>query len=585
MILQALNDYYERLKEDPDSGVAPIGYSPQKISLCIVINKKGELIQFRPETRMEGKKALPKIVQVLGNSKPTGAGINPCTLWDNAAYLLGYKLNDDKPEKTQKCFEASRQYHLDLEKEINDPAFTAVCNFLKSWNPSDADSHAALKDAGTGFLVFNISGEERYVHQIPEIRKWWEKQLRAETKIDEDANAFCLVTGESLPIARLHEPKIKGVMGAQSAGAAIVSFNASAYESYGKEQSYNAPVSEQAAFQYCTALNYLLARENKRRMIIGDATVVFWTEKPTPTENIFSMFMDPGEAKEDEALKLRLEKSLINISQGIYPAQEFGDPETKFYILGLSPNAARLSVRFWYVSTLKEILDHLHQHMQDLELCGKPEKEYAIPALWHLLSETARESKDIPPLLSGAVMKSIITGLAYPQMLYGAILRRIRMDREVNYRRCSIIKAYLNRQFRFQQSQCIEKEITVSLNPNYPDPAYHMGRLFAALEKAQEDALPSINDTIKDRFFGSASATPAAIFPRLIRLSQHHQGKLTTAAKIHTVKRIQSICEHIQKFPAHMSLNQQGLFALGYYHQRQDFFTKKSKPEETEVTA
>jgi|TARA_R110000868_G_scaffold411705_1_gene707750 CRISPR-associated protein Csd1 len=577
VILQSLNQFYERLAEDPEIEIAPYGYSSQKISFCIVINKKGKLIQFSDIRREAGKRMVAQEIQVCGGAKPSGSGLNPCFLWDNSSYLLGYKADDQKPERTRESFEASRDYHVSLEQEINHPNYSAVCNFLKSWNPELSVNHPELAEVSTGFLVFQISGEEGYVHETPEIKAWWNQQLEAQQDSKDVVNAFCLVSGKRQRLARLHEPKIKGVRGAQSAGASIVSFNATAYESYHKEQSFNAPVSEQAAFQYCTALNYLLSRDNKRSFTIGDATVVFWTERASPMEHLFSAFMDPDLKAEDESQQKNLSRLLKQVARGQYPTQELGDPETPFYVLGLSPNAARISVRFWYMSSLGEIFAHLSQHMQDLEICGKPEKELAMPALWQLLAETVRDTKDLPPLLAGSVMKAILSGQIYPQMLYSSILRRIRMDRQINYRRVSLLKACLNRQNRIQKHFQLTKEISVSLDPEYPDPAYHMGRLFAELEKSQEDALPGLNATIKDRFFGAASATPASVFPRLIRMNQHHLGKLEPAGKTYHEKRIQDICQKLNVFPGHLTLSQQGLFALGYYHQRQDIFTKKTK--------
>ncbi|QDU05670.1 CRISPR-associated protein (Cas_Csd1) [Gimesia chilikensis] len=576
MILQSLNQFYERLTEDPEIEIPPYGYSSQKISFCIVINQNGKLIQFSDIRRESGNRLMAQEIQVCGGAKPPGSGLNPCFLWDNSSYLLGYKPDAPKPERTREAFEASRDYHLSLEKEINHGSYSAVCQFLKSWNPTAAADCPELAKVTTGFLIFQVSGEERYVHETPKILNWWSKQFHAQQKSQNTVSAICLVTGKKQRLARLHEPKIKGVWGAQSTGASIVSFNASAYESYHKGQSFNAPVSEQAAFQYCTALNYLLSRNNKRSFTIGDTTVVFWTERASPMEHLFSALMDPGIKAEDESLRENLNRVLKQIVKGEYPNQELGAPETPFYVLGLSPNAARISVRFWYSSSLGEIFTHLSQHIQDLEICGRPEKELAMPAIWQLLSETGRDNKDIPPLLAGSVLKAILSGQAYPQMLYSSILRRIRVDRQINHRRASLLKAYLNRQIRIQTHFQFQMECSMSLDTDYPEPAYHMGRLFSELENTQKDALPGVYTTIKDRFFGGASATPGIVFPRLIRMNQYHLGKLDPAGKAYHEKRIQEICQKLDQFPAHLGLLQQGLFALGYYHQRQDIFVNKA---------
>lgn len=581
MILQSLNSYYQRLQDDPKSDIAPFGFSRQRIAFSITLNADGSLHEIEYLRKQDGKKLVPLSLVVPGNAKPSGSGINPCFLWDNPSYLLGYKADDPKPERTRESFEAFKQRHLIVEKEIDDPHFSAICRFLEQWEPEKTEQHPKLIEIGTGFGVFRIRAQEGYVHQRPAVIKCWKKNLTNFADDKDAATGQCLITGECGALARLHEPKVKGVWGAQSSGAALVSFNLDAFDSYGKSQSVNSPVSESAAFQYCTALNRLLASDSRQRIQIGDATTVFWTEKPTEAENLLPWILEPTKTAEDEALKNALSSVLDRIRRGIYP-DELGDQGTPFYILGLSPNAARISVRFWYESTLKELVTNLRQHFADLEICRGPnDPEY--PAPWQLVIQTVRESKDTPPLLAGALMRAILTGAPYPQMLYSAVLRRIRADREVRYLRAAVIKAHFNRNHRLgidRQS----KEIEMSLNPDREEPAYHLGRLFAELEKTQEDALPGINDTIKDRFFGAASATPGSVFPRLIRLSQHHLGKLAPKRKTYHNKRIQEICGRLCGFAAHLSMKDQGLFAIGYYHQRQDIFTKKNDSSESQTT-
>lgn len=574
MILQALNSLYSRLGD-----VAPFGYSVQLISCCITIDSHGKLLGFVPLIREEGKRKQKRSMQVFGQSKPTGKGINPCFLWDNPSYLLGCTNDESKKERTEESFIASRDFHLGLEKEINHPSYSAVCRFLESWNPKESSTHPELAEYENGFFVFRLSDELRFVHEIPEIKKWWDQKLQAIDPSNEHQNAYCLVSGKYGPVARIHEPKIKGVTGGSQAVALLCAVDKGfkAAESYGKHQGFNFPVGIDETFQYCTALNYLLARENNSSLTIGDATVVYWSEEPTPVEDVLSLMFSPPVSAEDASARNAIAKDLELISQGLFPPERFGNLETRFYVLGLSPNAARLSVRFWYVSTLREMLEHLQQHMQDLQICGKPEKEFAMPAVWQLTAETARESKDVSPLLAGAVMKAILTGQPYPEALYSAILRRLRMDRNMNYRRACILKACLNRNH--------SKDISMSLDPHYPDAAYHMGRLFAELEVAQEDALGKVNATIKDRYFGSASANPSSVFPRLIRLNQHHLGKLDDWKKRLREERIRDVCQKIDEFPNYLHPHKQGLFALGYYHQRADIFTKKEKPTEPETVA
>ncbi len=576
MILQALNNYYERLSADPEADVAAFGFSRQRIAYAVVIEKNGAFHSIEDLRTQEGKKLLARSLVVCGGAKPSGSGVNPCFLWDNPTYMLGYKPDDPKPERTLQCFEAFRQRHLDLEAAINDPEFSSVCRFLEKWETSKGAEQETLVDIATGFGLFRIRGAKHFVHEQPAIRDWWLTQIGNNDESSEETTGQCLVTGKSATIARLHEPKIKGVMGGQSAGAAIVSFNLDAFESYGKSQSNNSPVSELATFQYCTALNRLLA-DRSRRIQIGDATTVFWTEQKTEAENILGIVLG-NPPPEDQAQVNVLQATLKAIASGQYPSN-FGDQSTPFYVLGLSPNAARVSVRFWYVTTLGEFVKHLHQHFADLDIArSERDKEFIAP--WQIIRETARESKDIPPLLSGALMRAILTGQPYPTMLLSALIRRIRADRSINHTRAATIKACLNRNTRFNISP-LEKELPMSLDPDRADASYRLGRLFAELEKTQEDAMPGINDTIKDRYFGAASATPGSVFPRLIRMSQHHLGKLEKPTKTYHEKRIQEICSLLDVFPSHLNLKDQGLFAIGYYHQRQDIFTKKNKLDTT----
>ncbi len=574
MILHALNAYYDRLQCDPEVDVAPFGFSRQKIAFRVVVNLDGSLHAIEDIRDHSGKNPMPLNLIVPGGAKPPGQGINPGFLWDNTAYMLGYKPDDPKPDRTRQSFEAFRDRHLGLEETVKDPGFSAVCRFLKGWDTGLSQQYPLLTELQSGFGIFGLRGETQHIHSRPAIQAWWQSQLSLEGDSPPKLGQ-CLVTGSSGPLARLHEPKIKGVLGAQSSGAAIVSFNDRAYESFGRQQGDNSPVSQAAAFQYCTALNHLLRSGSRQRLQIGDATTVFWSEAPSAAESWLPIALESTSA-DDQALNLQLKSILDSVAAGAYPP-ELGDPETRFYILGLSPNASRLSIRFWNVSSVGELVRHLHQHFNDLAMVHR-DADPDFPPLWLLLRQTARESKDIPPLLAGAMLRAVLTGARYPELLYTAVLRRIRADRQVSYLRAALLKACLNRESRLGTHPS-EKELPVSLDIHRPEPAYQLGRLFAELEKTQEDALPGINDTIKDRYFGAAAATPASVFPRLIRMSQHHLGKLEKGGRNYHEKRIQEICGRLNEFPSHHTLRDQGLFAIGYYHQRQDIFTKKSIQE------
>lgn len=585
MILQSLNELYDRLSEDPAYEIAPPGFSPQKISFRIVIKIDGTLVNIDDARKPDEKKKLQNDVMLVpGEAKPSGAGINPCFLWDNQTYLLG-RQPEDKPEGFGlKRFEAFRKRHLDLEATVSSAEFSAVCRFLEQWSPERISDFPNLRELGTGFGIFQIQGEKRAVHELPAIKNWWVQTMTAEGVGD---SAQCLLTGEVAPIARLH-PKIKGVVGAQAAGASLVSFNANAYESYGKSQSFNAPVSENAAFQYGTALNSLLTgpQSRKHRIRIGDTSTVFWTEKRTLVEDcladIFSTGSQAAEEAQDIVKRAQIQRLLEAVRAG-GSFQEFGEANTPFFILGLAPNAARLSIRFFHRSTIEELIAKLHDHQQCMEMVRQyteqvgnrfPDPEF--PAIWQILRETARVADEIPPLLSGALTRAIVEGSPYPEGLFSAIIRRIQADRTINYLRAASLKAVLVRNHN--------QTIPTMLDTESTDPAYLLGRLFSTLEKTQEDALGNVNAGIRDRFYSAASASPASVFPRLLRTYQHHLSKLNGGAKVNRERLVQEIMSSIGSFgfPNQFPLKKQGIFAIGYYHQRKDFFTKKDVESETE---
>ena len=455
MILQSLNELYSRLAADPAYEIAPPGFSPQKICFRMVLKTDGSLFDIQDaRTPDEKGKMQNTLMLVPGEAKPPGAGINPCLLWDNQTYLLGRQPEDKADGFGLSRFEAFRQRHLELESTIKDPSFSAVCRFLEQWNSDRITEFPILNDLGTGFGIFQLQGEKKAVHESSAVQEWWLLSQAAEVPGD---LGQCLLTGEELPIARLH-PKIKGVTGAQAAGASIVSFNANAYESYGKAQSYNAPVSEAAAFRYGTALNSILTgpKSQKHRIRIGDTTTVFWTEKPSIVEDCFASIFAGGsqsaEEVQDETKRGQLQRVLEAIrSGGRY--QELGESgETQFHILGLAPNAARISIRFYHRSTVADLLAKLHDHQRCLEIVRQfteqtgsrfPDPEF--PALWQIIRETARAADEIPPLLGGALARAIIEGTPYPEGLFSAIIRRIHADRTINYLRAATLKAVLTR--------------------------------------------------------------------------------------------------------------------------------------------
>ncbi|MCO8124948.1 type I-C CRISPR-associated protein Cas8c/Csd1 [Stieleria sp. TO1_6] len=579
MILQHLCEYYDRVAADPSETIAEPGFAPQNISFVVLLDVDGTLTDIQDVRDTDGKTPRPKVMRLPDCGKRT-SGVSAQFLWDKADYLLGWinpellveptkesesdkKKRLKKIDRIAKSHKACADFHL-KQGDLNVPQFNALCRFFEHWTLDQltAQQLEKLESVGTGFGVFRVRGEQQYLHEIPALRDHW---IQSQSGNEESGpKSTCLVSGDLQSVARLH-PSIKGVRGAQSSGASIVSFNKDAFTSYGKKQSYNAPVGESATFRYTTALNKLLQNGSDRRIQIGDTTYVFWADQPTPCEDLFGFGIDPERAEDEERAK-EAGRLMQRIAEGECDTPDAGVP---FHVLGLSPNASRLSIRFWISDTAGELIQRVSLHQQRLKIVRGAKDRDMIP-LWLILAQTARESKEIPPLLGGALLRSVLTGGRYPESLLAAIIRRIRADREINHVRAATIKAVLSRNYQL--------EISVMLDPERPEPAYQMGRLFAALERAQEDALgPGLNATIKDRYFGAASSTPASVFPRLIRMSQHHVSKLEGGRKVVADKRLQEIMGRIDRFPGHLGLLDQGLFAIGYYHQRQDFFTKKTK--------
>lgn len=578
--IPALIAYYGRLRNDPDEDVAPFGFSRQKVSFRVVIEPNGELHAIQDAREQDGSRMVPLSLVVPGQSKPTGAGINPCFLWDNTAYMLGVRVDDPKPHRTADAYAAFKNRHLELREQIDDAGYDAVCRFLEQWEPADwetAPGADVLRELSGRFGVFQLRAQPGYVHDRPKVNAYWRQQIDA--GVGEAAMAGqSLISGRHASLARLHEPKIKGVIGGQSSGGVLVGFNDDAYTSHGKSQSYNAPVADDEAFEYCTALNRLLAR-NDHRVRLGDATVVFWSDRPTNFEGLASCFFGEsavGQEAEDAAKTAQVRNFFDALRRGA-PHEGIDDPEAAFYVLGLSPNAARISVRLWLAGTVRQFTERLARHVQDVEISGARDDQPLT--IRRMLWETAREAKDIPPQLAGEVARAILTGGRYPLALFSAVLRRMRADQTINDRRAAMIKACLIRNYQM--------EVPVALNKDHPDSAYHMGRLFAAMEKTQEDSVypMKLNKTIKGGYFSTVSSTPGAVFPRLIRLHQHHIEKLDGGLRINRERLIQEIVGRIDGFPAHLSLERQGLFHIGYYHQRQDFFTKRDTTDTAEPSA
>jgi|YNPBryunderm2012_1023409.scaffolds.fasta_scaffold02365_4 CRISPR-associated protein Csd1 len=596
MILESLYQLYERLSRDPAYEIAPPGYSLQKITFKVVITRRGELYDLQDARLTRDARPQPRKLIVPGFGKPTGAVTDESVhkkvllLRNDLPFLVGVAVKEVPGRETKRTlvlarkeFNAFKKFHLDIEHEIDDEAFAAVCQFLRTWDPALALQREEWAEFAGGQGVFQLVGETGWVHDRPAVKQWWENRQR---KSAEGVVGQCLITGHYTNLARLH-PMIKGVGDSQRS---LVGFNFDAVESYGKSQSFNAPVSEEAAFRYATALNALLdgPQRTKHRILIGDTTAAFWTERPTATEDVFAPFVKYGstpppdaEEVQDLGVRKRLELFLRALRQGreAYAELETEPERTRFFILGLSPNAGRLAVRFFHSGTLGDLLERLRSHYLAIALDARPatQKHAAdpeLPPVQLLLDQTCPrrsgkpERDKIPPILSGALLRAIVTGAAYPEALFSAVVRRIQSDGEVTYPRACVIKGYLTRN--------LGREVSMALDTQREDTAYRLGRLFAALEKTQTDALGTqLNATLGDRFYAAASATPRAAFPQLLRTYRHHLAKLEGGLKVHRDKLVQEILSPVSAFPAHLGLADQGLFAIGYYHQREAFYTAK----------
>lgn len=573
MIIQALNEYYQRLKNDSDSNIPLFGFSREKIYFVLVVDKSGKFVAVNDLREKNNKKLVPKQIIVPAGSKKS-VNIQPNFLWGNTGYVLGADKKEHKDkDRPQKMFKAFKDFQHLLGDNVDDEAMRAVLKFFDYWNPVKVVDLEYWKEMAGMNVVFQLDGEHRYIHEHSSIQEKWLEYCREKQS---KYKAFCLVSGQKRPIARLH-PSIKRVRNTQPSGASIVSFNFSSVWSYHKDkkQGLNAPVSEDIAFNYTTALNNLLQFDSRKWVQIGDATTVFWAEGKTPAENFLKDILDPHDNQANLDLRIFLEA----VREGKMPKEIEDAKNMKFYILGLSPNASRISVRFWYVSTVEDISRKIGQHFKDLKIIKSYETDPEYPGMWHLLREIAvrGKTKNVSPLLAGALIRSIITGVDYPLGILTAVLTRIRADQKINYLRTALIKACLVRSNRNRNQK--EKEvISMALDKEKKDIGYRLGRLFSILEKAQKDAVPGANTTIKDRFYGSASATPAVVFPQLLRLAQHHIQK--SDFKVHIDKQIEEVVQDIEKFPSYLSLEEQGMFAIGYYHQKQDFYKKKEQKEE-----
>lgn len=579
MILQALVGCYEALAANEK--LDRPGWLEAKASWALELNEDGTLQQIVPLGLPDKKGKSTARTMKLPVMVKRSSGIAANFLCDNGTYMLGIDSKDNK-QRAVDCFQACAARHLELLQNVDVPIARAICRFFQQWDAQQAETYPVVAPlleelkAG-GNLVFRMNG--KFAQEVPEISAAWDQ---AYNDHDDAPQGRCLVTGQKGPIALLH-PSIKGVMGAQSSGASLVSFNSAAYESYGcvGAQGLNAPVGEYAAFAYGAALNYML-REQDYHMQLGGTTLVYWAEGAELAYSKLLAWMMGASDNTVEQEDLRgavndLRNGKVALLKEI-PIQ----PNNRFYVLGLAPNASRLSVRFFLQNSFKTFADHLSAHQERLHIVRPAFDEHEELSVWALLNETANaKSKDKKPpdALVGEVMRAILMDAPYPTALVTQVEVRIRAEQNINRGKAAIIKAYMLRNVvRDQETHPLKEVLTVTLNEEATYTPYVLGRLFAVLEGLQQSANPSINATIRERYFNAACATPALVFPTLLKLAQNHLNKLDGGLAVYYDKQLTMLYSRLtETLPKHMSLEDQGVFQLGYYHQKQALYTKKEE--------
>lgn len=575
MILQNLAEYYENLVLQEK--VSKSGWCQAKVSHAIELNEDGTIkaiISKKKEEERGKKKIWVPVLLNVPEMVTRSSGVSSNFLCDNAKYFLGID-GEGIQKRTIECFETAKERHLMLLGGANGKMARAICLFFENWKPECADKNLSVKEHWDelnegGNLIFCM--KTLYAQDEKEIQDIWEEYLK---KQKQGRQGICLVTGQRAEIARIHRG-IKGVPGAQSSGAALVSFNAPAFESYGKEQSYNAMVGKYAEFAYTTALNYLL-NQSEYKFALGDSMIVFWAESGQEEyQDSFLSWLNPKVDNQEE-----MNKVFGNLKKGVWVDLEDIqlDPEQRFYILCLAPNAARLSVRFYYQNSFGNIIKNIAKHYQRMEIVRPSWEDMRYLGIKQMLNETVNQkSKDKTPIpnMAAMVLSAILSDTKYPASLYTDTLIRIRAEQgKVTCGRAAIIKAFLIQNYKWK-----EGDEYMGLNEGCEESAYVLGRLFAVLETIQKDANSGINTTIRDRYFNSACATPASVFPTLIKLKNSHIKKLereSGGTKIYYEKMLTELMGKIEKFPRRLSLEEQGKFMLGYYHQVQKKYEKKEE--------
>lgn len=610
MILQALVRCYEALAERGE--LEKPGWSPVKVSWGLELDADGQVKSLLPLGGMDSKSKQFSRTMTLPNKLKSTSRASSNFLWDNSEYILGL---GKKENTTEKNFQACVWRHQEILKDVKHPFAQAIVKFFDGWKPENSFENPIIKTnikelikgGNIVFVMEDSNGELQFAHDVPEIRRAWDETY---ISMGNEEVGRCLVTGEKTPIAILH-PSISGVYGAKSFGALLVSFNMEASESYGKEQGRNAPVGKYAAFAYGAALNYMVGHADFHGRL-GDTTLVYWAEDAEPAYgSAFMAMMGMGGEDKNEITQKELSSVLTALCDGrtVKWANVPLNPKNRFYILGLAPNASRLSVRFFLQNSFDEFAQYYQKHQEDLDIVRPAFDERETLSMWALLGETVVKKNNKPPKsqrqlveeiketaikkpnkppkfqrqLVEEMLNAILTGSPYPSTLFTQVEIRIRAEKEINRGKAAIIKAYLLRNIVEQQkdqTHVYKEVLDVELNEQSTYLPYRLGRLFAVLEAVQQKANPNINTTIKDRYFNSACATPALVFPTLLRLAQSHLSKIGGGVEVYYDKMITVLLGDVtQSYPLRLNLQDQGIFQIGYYHQKQKLFTKKEEKD------
>ena len=576
MIIRALCDYYDILAQETPPKVPLFGFAEDTANYCAVLNTSGELVSVL--SLLQEKK--PKRILTPKTMKSSSIAASP--VFDAVEYVFGISGKKEDGQVFSPKFEAAKKLHLDMFSVAGSEEAVAIVRFFEQWDIQKAWENEAILQAYdgknlSGRVIFRLVGKDTYFHEVPEIIGLWQQRNEENRGKEGDIISQCCITGTQKPIARLHT-QLKGIKGASTTGASLVSYKQDAYCSYGLSQSYNSAVSEEAMFKYTTILQNMISSA-AQKLYIGEDTVVFWAHCHSQKPNeLFSLFLSgveegaEGEEKEDKQAMEQVRTVLEQGKKGIPTDVDF-DADTQFCVLSLSPNAGRVSVRYFYKDTFGEFCNKIKQHYEDIDIYSSNGRKYLkIGSLLYATINPKSTDKKINPLLGGAVMRAILNEQPYPAILYNQVLIRTKTEANITQARAAIIKGYLLRRNRLFNKK---EDITVALNEASTNQAYVLGRIFAILERIQQEALgQGINATIKDKFFATACTNPAMVFPRLLKLAGYHLAKIEgNYFEIELGKCMNLLPD--EGFPKSQNSEKQGRFILGYYQQVQKFYTKK----------